>query len=96
MTEHALPGKTEHETHEYLRDHGHRIAVAEAHDYLCRRIKTDENFPLPEGSEAVVAAAAGAMDDVHAARQAGAEAYVAAQLEAIHSAVAAMPSRSAA
>ena len=96
MTEHTLPGKTEHETHEYLRDHGHRIAVAEAHAYLACMIKADETFPLPPGSEAVIAAAASAMHDVHVARQASAEAYVAAQLAAMHTAVAAMPSRSAA
>ena len=96
MTEQSLPGKTDRETHEYLRDHGHRITAALAYHYIARRIETDETFPLPPGSEAVIAAAASAMHDVHVARQASAEAYVAAQLAAMHTAVAAMPSRSAA
>ena len=86
----TLPGKTGHETHEYLRDHGHRIATAEAYAYLARRIKTDENYPLPDGSDAVIAAAADAMRDVHAARTASIEAYAAERLAVIYADLAAM------
>ena len=88
MTDQTLPGRTEHETHEYLRDHGHRITAALAYRYLASRIETDDDYPLPDGSEAVIAEAAATMRDVHAARQASAEAYAAASLTRLHAAVA--------
>ena len=80
----TLPGRTEHETHEYLRDHGHRITAAMAYRYLARCIETDPAYPLPEGSDAVIAAAAASMTELHAARQASAEAYVARQRAALY------------
>lgn len=64
-TEHEnLPGRTEWESHQYLRDHGHRVAAAQAYRYLASRIETDDTYPLPEGSEAVIAAAAAAMQRI--------------------------------
>ena len=90
MTEHTLPGKTGHETHEYLRDHGHRITAAQAYRYIWRRIETDPNFPLPDGCEAVIALAAAATQDAHTARTADAEAYVVARREAIYADLAVM------
>ena len=82
-----LPGRTERESHDYLKDHGHRIAAALAYHDLGRRIETDETFPLPDGSEAVIAQAAAAKYDAHAARQAAAEAYAAASLARLHAEV---------
>ena len=90
MTETNLPGRTDWETQQYLRDHGHRVAAAQAYRYLARRIETDPTYPLPEGSEAVIAHAAAAMQDVHATRTADAEAYVAKRLAAIYADLAAM------
>ena len=84
----TLPGKTSQETHEYLLDRGHRVAVAEAYAYLARRIKTDDTYPLPTDADAVIAAAATAMQDVHVSRQARLEAYAAERVAAIHRAVA--------
>ena len=80
----TLPGKTEHETHEYRRDRGHRIAAAQAYRYIARLIETSDDYPLPAGSEAVIAHAAAAMRDVHATRTADAEAYAAGRLAAIY------------
>ena len=79
MTEN-LPGKTDWETHQYLKDHGHRVAAAQAYRYLAKRIETDDSYPLPPGNEAVIAHAAAAMQS----------------LAAIHAAVAEMQPRSAA
>ena len=80
----TLPGKTEHETHEYLRDHGHRIATAMAYQDLGRRILADPDFPLPEGHKAVIALAATAEQEAHVKRQASAEAYVARHRAALY------------
>ena len=89
----TLPGKTEAETRQYLRDHGCRVAAAQAYRYLGRLIETDDTYPLPPGSEAVIALAATAMQDVHARRTASLEAYVAGRVAAIHAAVAGMQPR---
>ena len=86
MTESILPGKTAWETREYLRDHGHRIAAAQAYAYLGHLIETDGSYPLPEGSDGVIARAAAAMQDVHAARVASVEAYAAERRAAIQAA----------
>ena len=100
MTEQTLPGRTGHETHEYLRDHGHRIAAAMAYQDTGRRILTDDDYPLPEGHEAVIAEAHDAMREAHARRNADHEAYAAASLARLHAEVvetiAAMTPRSAA
>ena len=85
-----LPGRTAWESHEYLKDHGHRVAAAEAYSYLAHRIQTDDTYPLPADADTVIAAAATAMQDVHAARQARLEAYAAQRVTAVHEAVAAM------
>ena len=74
MDGHNLPGKTGRETHEYLRDHGHRIAAAQAYRYIAKRIETDDTYPLPPGSETVIARAAAAMQSLAAIREAVAEA----------------------
>lgn len=58
--EDPLPGRTAWESHQYLLDHGHRVAVAQAHRYLADRIEADDNYPLPDGSDALVAEAASA------------------------------------
>ena len=86
MTESTLPGRTERETDQYLRDHGHRIAVAHAYTYLGHLIETDGSYPLPEGSDGVIARAAAAMQDVHTARVASVEAYAAERRAAIKAA----------
>lgn len=86
MSETNLPGKTAWESQQYRKDHGHRVAAAQAYRYLARRIETDENCPLPPGSEAVIALAAAAMQNVLAARTASAEAYAAERVAAIRSA----------
>jgi len=91
-----LPGKTDWETHEYLRDRGHRVAAAQAYRYLARRIETDDSYPLPPGSEAAIALAAETMADVLADPSASTVAYAARRVAAIHAAVAAMQPRSAA
>jgi cellulase/cellobiase CelA1 len=83
MIETNLPGKTAWESQQYRRDHGHRVAAAQAYRYLARRIETDESYPLPPVSEAVIALAAAAMQDVHADRLASAEAYAAGRVAAI-------------
>ena len=70
MTEINLPGRTDWESQQYRRDHGHRVAAAQAYHYLGRLIETDDSFPLPEDSEAVVTAAAAAMQAYAAARMA--------------------------
>lgn len=82
-----LPGHTDWETHEYLRDHGHRVAAAQAYRYIARVLETDPAFPLPASAETVIAEAAAAMRDVHAAREARVEAYFAGRLAAMHAAV---------
>ena len=83
----TLPGKTDHETHEYLRDHGHRIAAAMAYQDTGRRILADDDYPLPEGHEAVIAEATAAMREAHARRNADHEAYAAASLARLHAEV---------
>ena len=70
MTEINLPGRTDWESQQYRRDHGHRVAAAQAVRYIGRLIETDDSFPLPEGSEAVITAAAAAMQAYAAARMA--------------------------
>ena len=70
MTEQMLPGRTAWESHEYLRDHGHRVAAVEAYRYIAKRLETDPSYPLPPGAETVIAMAAAAMqslDRLHAA-----------------------------
>ena len=83
MTEINLPGRTDWESQQYRRDHGHRVAAAQAYHYLGRLIETDDSFPLPEGSEAVITAAAAAMQAYAAARMAAIEAAAAETCAAI-------------
>ena len=83
MTEHNLPGRTDWESQQYRRDHGHRVAAAQAYHYLGRLIETDDSFPLPEDSEAVITAAAAAMQAYAAARMAAIEAAAAETCAAI-------------
>src|ERR1035441_5528520 len=71
MIETNLPGKTAWESQQYRRDHGHRVAAAQAYRYLARRIETDESYPLPPVSAEPyaagrVAAITGAARDTHA------------------------------
>ena len=97
MTESILPGKTEWETREYLRDHGHRIAAAQAYGYLGHLIETSPGFPLPAGAEEVIAAAAAAMEGIASARRNAAEASLARIHAAVDETVTAMqPERGAA
>src|ERR1035441_10274217 len=49
MIETNLPGKTAWESQQYRRDHGHRVAAAQAYRYLARRIETDESYPPGAG-----------------------------------------------
>ena len=84
MDESVIPGKTPWESREYLRDHGHRIAAAQAYTYLGHLIETNPAFPLPDGAEEVIAAAAAAMEGIASARRDAAEA----SLGRIHAAVA--------
>ena len=95
-TDNPLPGRTDWESSQYLKDHGHRVAAAQAYRYIGRLIETDPAFPLPDDSEAVIALAAAAMKDIHTRRSASAEAYAAEGLARIHAAVAEMYPRSAA
>jgi len=88
MKDPTLPGKTEAETHQYLQDHGHRVAAAQAYRYLARIIETDDTYPLPPGSEAVITLAATAMQDLHARRAASLEAYANERKDAILAALA--------
>ena len=88
MTERTLPGRTSRETREYLQDHGHRVAAAQAYRYLGRLIATDDTYPLPPGSEDVIALAATAMQDVHDRRTASLEAYAIGRKDALLAAVA--------
>ena len=101
MTESILPGKTERETHRYYADRGHHVAAAQAYSYIGHLLETDDDYPLPEGSEAVIALAAAAMQAVHARRMASAEAYAAERRAAIQASsdevyAATQPKRSAA
>ena len=77
MDGHNLPGKTGWETHQYLRDHGYRVAAAQAYRYLAQRIETDDTYPIPPGSETIIAHAAAAMQSLAAIREAVAEARAA-------------------
>ena len=77
MTESNLPGRTDWESREYRRDHGHRVAAAEAYAYLGRLIETDPTYPLPRGAEEVIAAASAAMAGMANARRNAAEASLA-------------------
>jgi hypothetical protein len=86
MDQPTLPGRTEVETLRCLQDRGHRIAVAQAMAYVGRVIETDDDFPLPPGSDAIVALAAATMKDMAARRQARAEAYAHERLAAMHAA----------
>ena len=76
-----LPGKTDWETRQYRKDHGHRVAVAQAHRYLASRIEADDDYPLPPGSDAVVARAAAAMESLAKLREAAHEVYANTQPE---------------
>ena len=70
MDKPTLPWRTERETREYLKDHGHRVAAIHAYRYIAKRLETDDTYPLPPGAEAVIAMAAAAMaslDRLHAA-----------------------------
>ena len=69
MDKPTLPGRTERETREYRRDHGHRIAAAQAFLYVGRAIETDASFPLPPDAEAVIALAYEAMQAYAAGRR---------------------------
>ena len=72
-----LPGKTEWESKQYRKDRGHRVAAAQAYRYLAQRIEIDEDFPLPAGSEAVITAAAAAMERLAKIREAASVVYTA-------------------
>ena len=76
-----LPGKTDWEARQYRKDRGHRVAAAQAYRYLAKRIETDDTYPLPAGSEAVIAAAAAAMQSLAALREGIAETVTAMQPE---------------
>jgi hypothetical protein len=80
----TLPGKTEHETADYRRDHGHHIAAAEAYRYMWRLLESNPGFPLPPSAETVIAEAHDAMQAVHVRRQADHEAYAARRLGALY------------
>ncbi len=70
MDKPTLPWRTGRETREYLKDHGHRVAAIHAYRYIAKRLETDDSDPLPDGAEAVIAAAAAAMQslaELHAA-----------------------------
>lgn len=70
MDKPTLPWRTERETREYLKDHGHRVAAIHAYRYIAKRLETDPSYPLPPGAETVIAMAAAAMqslDRLHAA-----------------------------
>ena len=69
MDKPTLPWRTEWETRQCLQDRGHRVAATEAYRYIARRIEADDDYPLPDGAEAVIAMAAAAMaslDRLHA------------------------------
>lgn len=55
--EDILPGKTRWETHQYLKDQGHRAAVIAAHRAFADLLEADEDSPVPPGNDIVVAAA---------------------------------------
>jgi len=70
MDKPTLPWRTEWETRQCLQDRGHRVAATEAYRYIARRIEADDDYPLPDGAEAVIAMAAAAMASlaaIHAA-----------------------------
>ena len=100
MTAAALEGRTEHESQQYRLDRGHRVAAIQAYRYIARLIETDDDYPLPPGTEDIILTASAAMRDIAARRLASAEAYAHDRLAAIHGAVdesvAAMQSASAA
>ena len=77
----TIPGRTDWESHQYLRDHGHRVAAAQAYRYLARRIEDDDTFPLPPGSDAVITRAAAAMESLARLREAAHEVYANTQPE---------------
>ena len=83
-----LPGRTERESHEYLKDRGHRVAAAQAYAYIGRLIGTDNSYPLPDGCDDIILAAATAMRDIAARRQASIEAYAHERLATLHAEVA--------
>jgi hypothetical protein len=70
-----LPGKTDWESKQYRKDRDHRVAAAQAYHYLARRIEADDNFPLPPGSEALITAAAAAMESLARLHEAAGEVY---------------------
>ena len=72
-----LPGRTGRETQQYRADRGHHVAAAQAYSYIGHLLETDDDYPLPEGSEDVIALAAAAMQAVHARRMASVAAYAA-------------------
>ena len=76
-----LPGRTDWETRQYLKDRGHRVAAAQAFHYLARRIETDDTYPLPPGSDALIARAAAAMQSLAKLHEAAGEVYAATQPE---------------
>jgi len=82
-----LPGRTDRESHEYLKDRGHRVAAAQAYRYIGRLIETDDSYPLPPGADDIILAAATAMRDIAARRLASAEAYAHERLATLHAAV---------
>src|SRR5437870_4204769 len=57
MTDNPLPGRTAWETHQYLKDYGHRAAVVAAHRAFADELEADENCPVPPGNDIVVATA---------------------------------------
>ena len=69
MTANNLPGRTDWESREYRKDHGHRVAAAQAYLYIGRAIETDPDYPLPPDAEAVIALAYEAMQAYAAGRR---------------------------
>ena len=70
-----LPGRTDWETREYLKDRGHRVAAIQAYRYIASRLETDDTYPLPPGSDALIARASAAMQSLAKLREAADEVY---------------------
>lgn len=79
MDKPTLPWRTEWETRQCLQGRGHRVAAIQAYRYIARKLETDDDYPLPDGAEAVIAAAAAAMQSLAKLHEAVAETHVAMQ-----------------
>ena len=83
MTAAALEGRTEHESQQYRLDRGHRVAAIQAYRYIARLVETDDDYPLPPGTEDIILTASAAMRDIDDYGLAGAEAYAHERRDAI-------------